>query len=59
MFSLEKTAGGNGNGAVCMYPFMFRGVLYHASVALEHGKWCATTSNYDRDKKWGYAIRKG
>ncbi|XP_067326641.1 epididymal sperm-binding protein 1-like [Anolis sagrei] len=41
----------------CIFPFIFKNMLYSTctSEGMRDGKlWCATTSNYDVDKKWVY-----
>ena len=51
---LVITFGGNAHGAKCVFPFRFKGVLYTSCTMNDHKRlWCATTANYDRDKKWG------
>lgn len=45
-----------------MFPFTFLGQSYSActSQGRQDGKlWCATTSNYDTDKKWGFCPDRG
>uniref|UniRef100_A0A3B3U5E3 Matrix metalloproteinase-9 n=1 Tax=Poecilia latipinna TaxID=48699 RepID=A0A3B3U5E3_9TELE len=45
------------DGDACHFPFVFRGKEYHSctSDGLVGSKlWCATTDNFDRDKKFGY-----
>ncbi|XP_041107548.1 epididymal sperm-binding protein 1-like [Polyodon spathula] len=46
--------GGNADGDPCVFPFIYHGKSYNKCVAdwKEGGSWCATTSNYDEDKKW-------
>lgn len=42
---------------VCVFPFIYKDKLYTTctSDGMSNGKcWCATTSNYDVDKKWTY-----
>ncbi|KAI4887672.1 hypothetical protein NFI96_014869 [Prochilodus magdalenae] len=44
-------------GVVCVFPFVFLGKSY--SVCTSEGradgrKWCATTANYDIDRKWDF-----
>ncbi|XP_068768436.1 matrix metalloproteinase-9 [Struthio camelus] len=54
--------GGNSQGDPCVFPFTFLGQSYGActSAGRQDGKlWCATTSNYDTDKKWGFCPDRG
>lgn len=38
----------------CSFPFIYKGRRYHRCTRRNHKRpWCATTPNYDRDKKWG------
>ncbi|XP_053103667.1 matrix metalloproteinase-9 [Hemicordylus capensis] len=53
---------GNSVGESCAFPFTFQGQSYSACTAdgRQDGKlWCATTSNYDTDKKWGLCPDQG
>ncbi|XP_065846380.1 reelin-like isoform X2 [Oscarella lobularis] len=47
--------GGNDDGRACTFPFFFNGIQYYSCIVRgrEH-PWCATTSNYDTDRRWGY-----
>jgi len=48
------TVGGTGNGARCVFPFTYEEVTYNGCTDMNHDKpWCATTSNYGQDGKWG------
>ncbi|XP_065051247.1 uncharacterized protein LOC135680930 isoform X2 [Rhopilema esculentum] len=48
------TFGGNAGGAKCVFPFRYKGKMYSACTKVNHNKpWCATTANYDKDRKWG------
>ncbi|XP_049672998.1 matrix metalloproteinase-9 [Accipiter gentilis] len=54
--------GGNSQGDPCVFPFTFLGQSY--STCTSQGRqdsklWCATTSNYDTDKKWGFCPDRG
>ncbi|XP_023932371.1 uncharacterized protein LOC106151767 isoform X2 [Lingula anatina] len=55
--SVAKTTGGNSNGAPCVLPFNFKGTVYTICTSRAHDKpWCATTSNYETDRKWGVCV---
>ena len=48
------THGGNSGGNCCVFPFKFRGKLYHDCTTDGYSiKWCSTTYDFKRDKKWG------
>ena len=48
------THGGNSGGNCCVFPFKFRGKLYHDCTTDGYTiKWCSTTYDFKRDKKWG------
>ncbi|XP_077192258.1 matrix metalloproteinase-9 isoform X2 [Paroedura picta] len=54
--------GGNSPGEECVFPFTFLGQTYSGCTAEGRGDgklWCATTDNYDTDKKWGFCPDKG
>ncbi|XP_061668410.1 protein sel-1 homolog 1 [Syngnathoides biaculeatus] len=49
--------GGTADGEPCVFPFLFQGDEYSDCTTNGRGDgrlWCATTYNYDRDKKWGF-----
>lgn len=53
MFSFSVTE----NGEVCVFPFNFLKKSYTACTT--EGKiggrlWCATTSDFNKDRKWGF-----
>uniref|UniRef100_K7G8Y2 HGF activator n=1 Tax=Pelodiscus sinensis TaxID=13735 RepID=K7G8Y2_PELSI len=41
---------------LCTFPFRYGGRMYHSCISnlFSLKKWCSTTHNYDRDRKWGY-----
>ncbi|XP_037357539.1 matrix metalloproteinase-9-like [Talpa occidentalis] len=58
----STVTGGNSAGEQCVFPFTFLGKEY--STCTREGRsdghlWCATTSNFDIDKKWGFCPDKG
>lgn len=58
LFSV-KTKNGNGNDANCVFPFRYANVLYYNCITVNYNvnrPWCAVTSNFDIDKKWGECI---
>ncbi|XP_011893904.1 PREDICTED: secretory phospholipase A2 receptor isoform X3 [Cercocebus atys] len=51
------TIKGNTHGMPCMFPFQYNHQWYHECT--REGReddllWCATTSRYERDEKWGF-----
>ncbi|XP_054996026.1 matrix metalloproteinase-9 [Sorex araneus] len=55
-------SGGNSAGEMCVFPFTFLGKEY--SGCTREGRtdgflWCATTPNFDDDKKWGFCPDQG
>ncbi|XP_049635156.1 matrix metalloproteinase-9 [Suncus etruscus] len=48
---------GNGEGKACVFPFIFEGRSYSTCTVAGRNdgyRWCATTSNYDQDKLFGF-----
>lgn len=51
------TIKGNAHGTPCMFPFQYNRQWHHECT--REGRednllWCATTSRYERDEKWGF-----
>ncbi|XP_041118970.1 lymphocyte antigen 75-like [Polyodon spathula] len=54
------TTRGNSFGLPCEFPFKYNGMWHHdcTSDEREEGmEWCATTSLYDTEKKWGICLK--
>ncbi|CAB1349515.1 unnamed protein product [Coregonus sp. 'balchen'] len=55
------TLGGNAFGSPCQFPFQF-GVKWYAECTLQGRSdgqlWCATETDYNKDKKWGFCPSK-
>ena len=51
------TAGGNGNGGCCVFPFNYHGIKYFTCTYQDHSNpWCAISSDFDHDGVWGECI---
>ncbi|XP_062972567.1 lymphocyte antigen 75 [Elgaria multicarinata webbii] len=55
------TRDGNSNGKSCEFPFLMNKTWHHDCIRNEmfkDGEWCSTTSNFDRDGKWGVCLKQ-
>ena len=52
------THGGNGQGRACTFPFFFKDRVVDKCIEFNNNNWCATTTNYNRYKRWGYCFPK-
>ena len=49
------------SGKCCALPFVFHGAVVNRCLVDPHTRrsWCATTPNFDKEKRWGYCQPAG
>ncbi|XP_015226780.1 PREDICTED: lymphocyte antigen 75-like [Cyprinodon variegatus] len=58
-YRVVHTTRGNSAGAPCEFPFKYNNVWHHGCIAdaeVAGLSWCATSSDYDHENKWGNCL---
>ena len=57
-FILDCSSTVTENGYCCVFPFKYKGKTYDSCTFVDGSKpWCALTSDYDTDGKYGYCAK--
>ncbi|XP_072330668.1 lymphocyte antigen 75 [Scyliorhinus torazame] len=58
-FRTIYTTDGNAFGKPCVFPFKYRRKWHHECTTDNNDgqEWCATTANYENDRKWGNCLK--
>lgn len=60
--AVVHTTRGNSAGAPCEFPFRYNNSWHHGCIPdaqVPKMSWCATTSDFDYEQKWGHCLIPG